>query len=108
MGEPAGDVERGKKIYMQRCAQCHTIAAGGGNRSGPNLHGFFGKKSGYLPGYESSAASKSKGITWNKDTINAFLENPKQYIPGTKMNTPGMRKAQERADLIAYMEQAAK
>lgn len=48
------------------------------------------------------------GITWNKDTLFEYLENPKKYIPGTKMVFAGLKKPQERADLIAYMEQAAK
>lgn len=48
------------------------------------------------------------GITWNKDTLFEYLENPKKYIPGTKMVFAGLKKPQERADLIAYLEQATK
>lgn len=48
------------------------------------------------------------GITWNKDTLFEYLENPKKYIPGTKMVFAGLKKPQERADLIAYIEQASK
>jgi len=48
------------------------------------------------------------GITWNKDTLFEYLENPKKYIPGTKMVFAGLKKPNERADLIAYLEQATK
>lgn len=48
------------------------------------------------------------GITWNKDTLFEYLENPKKYIPGTKMVFAGLKKPQERADLIAYLEQSTK
>lgn len=48
------------------------------------------------------------GITWNKDTLFEYLENPKKYIPGTKMVFAGLKKPQERGDLIAYLEQATK
>lgn len=46
------------------------------------------------------------GITWNEETLNVYLENPKKYIPGTKMVFAGLKKAQERADLIAYLKDA--
>lgn len=83
MGDiPAGDAEKGKKLFVSRCAQCHTTDKGGANKTGPNLFGIIGRKTGQVAGFDYTEANKSKGITWNKQTLFEYLLDPKKYIPG--------------------------
>ncbi|WKY13935.1 hypothetical protein Q1695_004625 [Nippostrongylus brasiliensis] len=100
---PEGDYERGKKIYKYRCAQCHAIDSKK-SMAGPTLHGLFGRVSGTAAGYVYSESNKHHGVVWTRETLFDYLADPRRYIPGTKMFFVGIKKEQERADLLKYME----
>ncbi|KAI3658885.1 hypothetical protein MP638_003128 [Amoeboaphelidium occidentale] len=102
---PAGDATKGAKLFQTRCSQCHT---GGPHKVGPNLNGFYGRKTGQAEGYAYTAANKNKGIVWSDETLFEYLENPKKYIPGTKMSFAGLKKESDRADVIAYLKESCK
>jgi cytochrome c len=68
------------------------------------LSGLFGRQTGQAAGYSYSQANINKGITWGEDTLFEYLLNPKKYIPGTKMVFAGLKKEDERNDLIAYLK----
>lgn len=67
------------------CAGCHDTRPDLGHRVGPNLHGVIGRKAGSAPGYHYSEAMKASGITWDTQTLDAFLKSPTRQVPGSKM-----------------------
>jgi hypothetical protein len=64
-----GDAKKGANLFKTRCAQCHTLKEGEGNKIGPNLHGLFGRHTGSVPGFSYTDANKAKGIEWKEDTL---------------------------------------
>jgi cytochrome c len=99
---PKANVADGKSIST-RCEQCHDLSKGGPNKIGPNLWGVVGRPRASHPGFDYSAAMKSKGGSWSYDELFKFLKSPGAYIPGTKMSFAGLPKALDRIDIIAYL-----
>jgi cytochrome c len=101
-----GDAAAGEKVFAA-CRTCHVFDDGV-NRVGPSLHKVVGRKSGSVAGFSYSDANKNSGITWTPQILFEYLKDPKAYIPGTKMNFPGVKDDQKRADLVAYLEAQSK
>ena len=98
------NVDRGAKVF-KKCASCHNINKGEGAKVGPNLYAVINRAKGSSQGFEYSSALKAKGGAWDIESINSFITKPKEYINGTKMAFPGLKKPQERADVILYLQQ---
>ena len=94
-----GDAARGERLYGGRCGFCHSLD---GNRFGPRHRGVYGRHVAAVPDFRYSKALAARTFTWNADTLDAWLADPKRFVPGTSM---GARTAspQDRADLIAYL-----
>ena len=92
----------GAKIF-KKCAACHSIAQGGGNKIGPALWGVIGRKAGGVSDYKYSKAMAAYGKPWSFEEMNGFLTKPKEWIKGTKMSFAGLKNPKERAALILYM-----
>lgn len=97
------DLKRGEKIF-KKCASCHVATRGGGNKVGPNLFGIVGRARGSAPGFSYSQAMKAKGGAWDRASVDTFITKPKDFVPGTKMAFPGLKKPQDRADVILFLE----
>ena len=92
----------GAKVF-KKCAACHSIAEGGGNKIGPALWGVLGRPAGSIADYKYSKAMAAYGKNWSFEEMNGFLTKPKDWIKGTKMSFAGLKSAKERAAIILYM-----
>lgn len=96
-----GDPAAGKLVF-RKCQVCHSLDPGK-DILGPSLAGIIGRKSGAAPNYAYSPAMKDANLTWDAKTLDAYLDDPQKMVPGNKMPFPGLKTAQDRLDVIAYM-----
>lgn len=99
-----GDAKKGKRVF-NKCKACHEVSTDK-NKVGPSLRGVFGRKAGTVEGFNYSDAMKNADIVWDEEKIDKYVENPKEFIPGNKMVYAGLKKEDQREDLIAYLKEA--
>lgn len=101
----SADAKRGEQAFRP-CTQCHTPDKGGANKAGPNLWDIYGANRAYIASFnysESFKKAKAEGTKWDAESLNKFIANPRTYVSGTAMAFAGVRKASDRADIIAYL-----
>ena len=100
-----GNTNRGQRVFGT-CAACHSLEPNR-NMSGPSLAELWNRKAGTLASFPRySAALKSSGIVWNDKTLDAWLDDPQHLVPGNTMTFQGIKNAQQRADLLAFLKGA--
>jgi len=101
----SADSAKGEQVF-KKCAACHNADKGGPNALGPNLWGVLGEGVGKgAHGFAFSDALASKGGTWDWQNLSDWLHNPKKFAPGTKMTFAGLSKPEDRANVIAFLNQ---
>ena len=100
-----GNAAKGEKVFGQ-CKTCH-VAEKGVNRVGPSLWAVVGRTAGSIADYKYSVANKNSGLVWSDTQLFTYLEAPQKVVPGTKMAFAGLKKPQDRADIIAYLKTRA-
>lgn len=101
----AQDAKAGAKVF-KKCKACHAIGEGAKNKLGPHLNKLLGRTAGTLEGFKYSKAMKeagTAGTVWKEDTLDQYLTAPKKFIKGTKMAFAGLKKVEDRKNLLAYL-----
>lgn len=100
----AGDAEAGATLFKRLCGGCHQVGESARGSFGPELNGIFGRHCGSTTDYQYSDAMKSAGIVWTRETLTAYLEDPKAVVPGTRMIFWGLSDSQKIENLLAYLQ----
>jgi cytochrome c len=98
-----GDLLNGQSKFAL-CRSCHTLTEGGPNMTGPNLYGVFDRKAGGKADYKYSPVVAAAGFVWDAEHLDKWLDNPRGFMPGTKMTFAGLHDPKDRIDLIAYLK----
>lgn len=100
-----GAQEASDKAFKKLCTVCHTIEAGK-NKVGPSLAGILGRKAGTIDGFRYSEANQKSDVVWDEAKLDVYLEDPKKFMPGNKMGFNGVKNADERKEIVAYLKAA--
>ncbi len=101
-----GDAAKGENVF-KRCVACHSLEPGKKKPTGPNLHGVVGRQAGADPDYRYSPAMREAGeggLIWNDENLLAYLEDPRGFVPRSKMILK-LPREQDRLDVIAHMKE---
>ena len=101
----AGNAEKGQRVF-NRCRACHILTNAKRTRLGPNLDNIFGRMAGSAENFKYSKALLEADFVWSEEQLNEWLTKPVAFLPGNKMQFAGVRDAQDRKDLIAYLRRA--
>ena len=99
----AAAADNGAELFHHYCSVCHDTAPGK-NKLGPSLAGIIGRAAGTEAGFTYSAAMQHCGLTWNVQTLDRYLTSPRAVVPGNKMPFYGIKAADDRHALIAYLK----
>jgi len=103
-GDPytQANLSHGAELWAS-CQACHSLGEDDAHRVGPNLHGLFGREVGMAEGFRYSAALQQADFIWSPEQLDAWLSDPRSFLPGNRMTFSGLRQAEDRRDLIAYL-----
>ena len=107
MSDDFGDAERGAEIW-RKCSSCHSVGEGAKHRNGPHLNGVFGRKAAGLDDYKYSSTMRragADGLIWDFEKLDIFIENPRALVTNTRMAFRGLKEADDRSDLLAFLRQ---
>ena len=99
-----GDFDEGKKIFRRKCMTCHSFIKNGRNLTGPNLWNIVGREKGKVEGFRYSKTLSLMGGTWTEDDLLSFIASPRKYVTDTKMAFAGLKKEQDRQNVLAFLK----
>lgn len=100
----AQDTANGERVFL-KCRACHQVGEAARNLVGPHLNGIVGRPAAQVEGYAYSRPMQESGLTWDEETLAAYLRNPREKVPRNRMMFPGLKKESDITDVIAYLKQ---
>lgn len=100
----AQDAAAGEGVFKRVCSTCHNATAEGPRKLGPTMHGVVGRKAASVAGFRYSTAKRDPDLSWTPEKLNAYLLNPREFMPGTTMAYAGLKSDTDRGNVIAYLQ----